>query len=234
MAFWEVAGGVGAAVVLGGGYLWVKHDKKKNAESLMSEARERGWGYQRRSQGSPSAFERAWFMVNSTAGGLHETQHVLTGTHRGYAFEASEKTSRYEQNIERVTQRVKITTPYHNSVLEVTQKLSSTVGKAMDVIGDLGTKRPPEISVPNANFSNMFRVCSDDQVFANALLSDEVQARLMKDEAGGLVPIWFNNSEVVTESKGNLSIEDVSKKLDNLADLLDMVPPHAWSGANAQ
>jgi hypothetical protein len=71
-------------------------------------------------------------------------------------------------------------------------------------------------------------VQTDNEQFARAVLTEEVQTWLSNDSRAREWPIEFNNGVLLTESLGHLRVEELYNRLDYLADIVDQIPASPW------
>jgi hypothetical protein len=143
--FWEWTGFALAVLVLGSGLLWLRAENKQNADSIAKAANARGWRYERRWQEGPSALERSAFAIGLRTGVLTDSEHIITGTHRGHEFEAYEQINRYRTSGEGATSQDRhylyaalALSPHRGTVVVAERAPAGALSAALNALG----KRP--------------------------------------------------------------------------------------------
>ena len=98
--------------------------------------------------------------------------------------------------------------------------------QALDGMTQRGRLVP--LGVPE--FDGVFRVITDDEVFArNALIDEVVPFLVTEPRAGKDTPIRLHNDELLTWYRGRLSPLGIDARLNYQCDVLDRIPPRVWS-----
>lgn len=98
--------------------------------------------------------------------------------------------------------------------------------KALDGMTQRG--RVVQLGVPE--FDEAFRVITDDEPFARNALANGLVPFLSTDpRARKDAPIRLHNDELLTWHRGRLSPQGIDERLNYPCDVLDRIPPQAWS-----
>lgn len=227
-----------AVVVVGGGSLWIERDKRRRRAKLERQCRQRGWQYRRRSTESPSVLRRVVCFLNNRT--LFDVEHVITGEHRGHQFEAVEYTFRRNERRsrnagsgripDRTFERVKLRIPEHEARLEVDHRTPGRAGTVLDKVLDFGAGKPKEIPFGEGEFADKFRVRTDNEPLAKAVLTPQAQAFLL-EHSRSTDPVFRTTGDaLVVEAEKGLSVKGVTGKLDYLVELAACIPDASWSG----
>jgi hypothetical protein len=225
--------------------VWLRRSYNADEQAALGRLNEelprRGWTYEERNDSYVSVFNsqnqydvQPLFSMPTRRNPLAPLQpyhlppkavaarHIITGTHRGRAFIAARFTVKYAG--ERYTDRVIwVRTPAPGPVLTVTRspRLQSRVSKA---IGQA------DLQLGNQDFDEQFEVSETDERFARAVLNPTMIQFLLTD------PRRFRDMTLLGD---HIDLTDplddhrdpalLIPALDLRCDLLDRVPPSAWT-----
>ncbi|QBI52067.1 hypothetical protein [Streptomonospora litoralis] len=191
-------------------------------------AQRHGWRYTERSSGLLGTLFPA---LPPGMAEHHRLLHVLTGTHRSRSVVACDHLEPNLMTAPGNTERkhlgrvVAVAIQDSTPLLDIRDRNEPYRSAPPDTVG------LDEISTGDRRFDGAFRVSTSDAVFARAVLTPEMTARLLTRSAVRLVPLRFTGDHLMSVQPRRLAPDRVRSIADDLIDILEAVPGSAWEVA---
>lgn len=198
--------------------------ERRRSEALEAWAGERGWTYDRERPELVARFSGTPFQRGRSDA---KARHVLTAEHGGHgvlAFEYSYTTTSYDgQNTS--------TTKYCFGIVALSTPRTPTLEVRNEHFGHtlLGLLGVHDLQVGEPTFDETFRIATEDDAFALAVLGPELRAWLL-ERAEERIPFRFTGDHLLTWYTGALEPEKTVAAADTLIGLMERVPAQVWEG----
>jgi hypothetical protein len=188
-----------------------KREAQESYAELQSVAESRGWTYEEGVPGLVDAYAGAEPLPNSTSGIMGD--HVVSGTHRGFAFRAFEYRM-YNTDVETSTTSVTIHSFWAlNLGVEVPDLRVYRDGW----FDSLSRGRAMEVGIPQLDKD--FHIVSRDEERARAVVLGGLGEFLTSDRRASELPLRLHDGQLMTwRERTGLSSETFDEPLDYLVD----------------
>ncbi|RNL82140.1 hypothetical protein EFW17_20370 [Halostreptopolyspora alba] len=208
-----------AGIALGVSKWW----QRKRVAELAAWADSNGWHYER---WRPDLVDRfAGYPFGR--GHRRRAQHALTRTHRGHrvlAFEYGYTTTGGRNNSNTTYHEVvAVPVPTPKPVLEVTRE---HIGHK--ILGLVGVH---DLQLGNERFDSTFRIHTEDDRFAHAVLNQDMMEWLLSEARTRDVNIRIDGEHLITWRRGTLDADNIPADADFVVDFLEHVPASVWERA---
>lgn len=218
--FWTIFALVAGVIAVSGVVQWVRYrriNRRKSAQ-FSGFAKHKGWHY--------TEFDRSTGAGQRFSGGVFGTggaSHVLTGEYRGQqiiAFECSVSSGSGEHSSSTTYTVAALHTPASRPTLAVTRE---GVGRKM--LGFVGVR---DLQVGDEKFDRTFRVKTEDERFAQAVLHPEMVQWLLDDGRALMMPFSFEEGDLFTWEAADIDTPIVMRMLGFVCDVFERVPSVVW------
>jgi hypothetical protein len=198
--------------------------ERERVEALEAWARDRGWTYDRERPELVDRFSGTPFQSGRSNA---KAKHVLCADYRGHrvlAYEYTYTTTSYSG-------QTPTTTTHHHSVVAVGTPRTPVLEVRTEHFGHtlLSLLGVHDLQVGEQVFDDTFRIATEDDAFALAVLGPQLQAWLL-ERVDERVPFRFTGEHLLRWTGGKLDPEAAVSGADTLIDLLDLVPSQVWEG----
>ncbi|ACU97117.1 DUF3137 domain-containing protein [Saccharomonospora viridis] len=231
--------GIVLAIVIGGTVLllgavaafviWIKRSFVGRAEvsvdALREEAARRGWTFVERDDSMVALYDRqydrrSWWEPLTQPPRAKGARDVITGTHRGRPFVAATFDTVY-QGQHQPERAIWVAAPAPHPMLSI-HRVAGTQNALNRSIGLGG------VQTGNVEFDRRFEVLSEDERFAHAVLSPQLQEFLLTDPRSFRgVYLRGEYLDVLDPVQDHRNPDELVAALDLRCDILDRIP--AWS-----
>jgi hypothetical protein len=198
--------------------------ERERVEALMAWARERGWTYDKERPELVDRFSGTPFRSGRSNA---RAKHVLCADHRGHrvlAYEYSYTTTSHNG-------QTSTTTTHHYGIVAVATPTTPVLEVKTEHLGHtlLGLLGVHDLQVGEQAFDDTFRIATEDDSFALAVLDPELRSWLL-ERVGERAPFRFTGRHLLSWTSGKLDPDAVVARADTLTDLLERVPARVWEG----
>jgi len=210
---------IGIAVAAYWGYRSRIERQEKVAKHTRAAA-ENGWAYTGRDDSLADRFAGTPF----GKGHSRAADHAFTGEHRGRPFTAFEY--RYEtgggdsRSTNYVFTVAVVPLPRRMPGLQVAPETLRT-----KLLGHVGMR---DLQLESDEFNEMFRVDTEDERFAYAVLHPRMMQWLIDSPRAEYTPFRFEQGNLLAWHEGGIEAPKVTWMLGYLGDVLERVPASAW------